>query len=148
MEKRTASDDPVKKPCIRLWSPILCKRSPVMRLSKNPTGSFINLLRKSEISEIFILVPRCSKIQPLIKSTVELLIDSINCATKTSHINLISAVPIPMSTTLWVRKGKINCITLPATRPAPNCIASFLCGLRYEYKNLNPLKSVESPTAS
>ena len=68
-ENKTLNDEPVRKDSIRLWSFIRCRISPVFLLSKNETGSFISLMRKSVRMEIFILVLICNNIQPRTNST-------------------------------------------------------------------------------
>lgn len=62
---------------------ILCIMSPVILVSKKLIGSFISLIKKSEIMEILILVERCNKIQLRIISMPILPRNSITCANRT-----------------------------------------------------------------
>ena len=51
-EKITFSVEEVRKVSMRSWSPMRCRMSPVMRVSKKRMGSFINLTRKSAMMEM------------------------------------------------------------------------------------------------
>ncbi|MNL17166.1 hypothetical protein D3C87_1382440 [compost metagenome] len=100
--------------------------SPVILVSKKLMGSFISLIRKSVRIEILILVVMCSRIQERIKSTLILPRNSMVWAIRMMYTKLRLRVLIPISTTDWVRKGRINCSKLPTPRPTNNCTMSFL----------------------
>lgn len=107
-ENRVLSEEPVKKDSIREWSPIRCIISPIILVSKNPIGNFINFIRKSDIREMLILALMCNKIQLRIKPTDIWLKNNINWAINTNVIKLKLFVPIPTSTTACVKNGNIN----------------------------------------
>jgi len=56
--------------------------SPVIRVSKNAMGRFINLIKKSETSEILMRVLKCNNIQLRITSMAVLPINNASCANR------------------------------------------------------------------
>ena len=119
----------------RRWSSMRCKRSPRSLVSKNFIGSFINLMKKSEISEILMRVEMCSRILERTKSIAVRLKRSINCANRMSHMKPISLPPIPVSTIDCVRKGNMSCNSEPRSKPNINCVKKFLYVLMYFQRN-------------
>ena len=114
----------------RRWSSMRCNRSPNSLVSKNFIGSFINLMKKSEISEILIRVDMCRSILERIKSIAVLLKRSIISANNTNPTKSMSFPPIPVSTMACVRKGKTSCRSEPSNRPSINCAKKRLYFLR------------------
>ena len=117
-----------------------CKRSPISLVSKNFIGSFINLIKKSEISEMLIRVEICKSILERMKSMAVRLNSNIICANNTSHTKPMSFPPIPVSTIAWVRKGKTSCKSEPSSNPKISCVKKFLYFLRYAHRNLVRLR--------
>ena len=56
VENSTFNEEVVRIRSILLWSLMRCKISPVIRVSKNAMGNRINLMKKSETKDMFILV--------------------------------------------------------------------------------------------
>lgn len=103
-----------------------CKRSPISLVSKNFIGSFINLMKKSDMSEILIRVEMCRSILERIKSMAVRLKRSIVSANSTNHTKPMSFPPIPVSTIACVKKGKISCRSEPSNKPSINCVKKRL----------------------
>ena len=99
----------VRKLFTRLWSLILCIKSPISFVSKNDIGSFRSLMKKSLTSEMLIRMEMRSKNHRRIKSIAVRLIVSINCPNRISQTNPMSWFLIPTSTMDWVRNGKTSC---------------------------------------
>lgn len=106
---------------MRLLSSIRCNRSPINFVSKNLIGNFINLIKKSERSEILIRVEICKSIFERMKSIAMRLKSNTISAIRISQTKLISLPPIPISTIAWVRNGKINCSREPRINPSISC---------------------------
>ncbi len=119
----------------RLWSSIRCKRSPISLVSKNFIGSFINLMKKSEMSEMLIRVEICRSIFERIKSIAVRLKSSIICAIRTSQIKLMSLPPIPVSTIACVKNGKTSCKSEPNNNPKISCVKKRLYFFKYLQRN-------------
>ena len=68
-ENRVLSVEEVRKASIRLWSPIRCMMSPIILVSKKAMGSFISLMRKSEMMEMLMRVLMWSRIHERMNST-------------------------------------------------------------------------------
>ena len=107
----------VRNDLIRLWSPIRCIISPMSFTSKNDMGSFISFMRKSEISDMLILLVICKLIQLRNRPLAVWLRLRISWATRTITTKDILLLPIPVSTSDWVRNGKMRLIMLAVTIP-------------------------------
>ncbi len=116
-ENKTSNDEVVSILSILLWSLIRCMISPVILTSKNDIGRFISLMKKSEISEIFILAERWRSIQLLMSSSPVFPTNKNNWAKRIKYTKWIFWFCIPISTMLCVRKGKISCSILLAKSP-------------------------------
>ncbi len=82
-ENSVFSDELVRSCSIRWWSLILCMISPVILVSKKLIGSFISLIKKSDMMEIFILADKWRRIQLRITSIPILPRNSMIWASKT-----------------------------------------------------------------
>ena len=138
-ENRVLTEEPVRKDSMRLWSPMRCMISPTIFVSKKRRGSFISLIRKSEISEMLIRVFTCSNIQLRINSTDNCDTDTTSCATNIRVMNERFPSRMPTSTNDCVRNGNTSCSNVPTIIPNSNCTNSFRYGNRYLAKNSNPL---------
>ena len=121
MEKVTFSVCCVRKLLTRLWSFILCMRSPIIFVSKNDIGNLSNLMKKSLTSEMFIRIEICNSNQRRIKSIAVRLKVSISCPRSINQIKPMSWFLMPTSTIDWVRKGRMSCSRLPTSRPRTIC---------------------------
>lgn len=108
------------------WSSMRCSRSPINFVSKNFIGSFISFMKKSDISEILILVEICKRIFERMKSIAVRLKSIIICANSTNHTNPMSFPPIPVSTIACVRKGNTSCNNEPSSSPSISCVKKRL----------------------
>lgn len=105
----------------RLWSLILCIKSPISFVSKKDIGSFSNLMKKSLNSEMLMRKEIWSNNHLRIKSIAVRLIVSISCPNNISQTKPMSCFLMPTSTIDWVRNGKTNCKRLPTTKPSTIC---------------------------
>ena len=125
-EKSVLMDDPVMKVSIRLWSPMRCMMSPTIFVSKKCSGSRISLAKKSEIKAMLMRELTCSRIQLRMKSTDSFATKITSWAISTRVIKLRLLFWIPVSTRLWVRKGRISCRMLAVSIPSTSCPTSRL----------------------
>ena len=111
----------VRKWFTRLWSFILCIKSPMSFVSKKDIGNFKSLMKKSLTKEMLIRRDICSNSHLRIKSIAVRLIVSINCPNRISQTNPMFWFLIPTSTIDWVRKGRTSCKRLTTINPNMTC---------------------------
>ena len=140
-ENSVLTDEPVRNDSMRLWSPMRCMMSPTIFVSKNRNGSFISLMRKSDMSDMLMRVFTCSKIQLRMNSTDSCDTDTTNCATSISVMNERLPSRMPTSTSDCVRKGNTNCSSVPTPIPNSSWMNSLRYGNRYLAKNSSPFPS-------
>ena len=99
---------PVRKFCTRLWSPILCSRSPISLVSKNAIGSLRSFIKKSLTREMLIRIDICKSSQRRMKSVAVLPITIMSSPRRISQIKPMSLCRMPKSTIACVRNGIIS----------------------------------------
>ena len=116
-ENSVATDEPVRKLSMRLWSPMRCMMSPIILVSKKRSGSFISFIRKSDMSDMLMRVFMWSNIQLRMNSTESWETETTSWAIRISVIKPRFPSRIPTSTNDCVRKGNISCKRLTANIP-------------------------------
>ena len=111
----------VRKLFTRVWSFILCIKSPMSFVSKKDIGNFNSLMKKSLTNEMLIRKEIWSNNHLRIKSITVRLMVSINCPNSISQTKPMSWFLIPTSTMDWVRNGKTSYKRLPTTKPKMIC---------------------------
>ena len=124
----------VKKVFTRLWSFILCIKSPMSFVSKKDIGNFNSLMKKSLTNDMLMRSDMWSNSHLRIKSIAVLLIVSINCPNSISQTNPMFWFLIPTSTMDWVRNGKTSCKRQPTNSPNNNIMYKYLYFNMYFHK--------------
>ena len=89
-------------------------------------GSRMSLARKSEMREMLTRVVMCSISQLRISSLAVWPRTSTTCATSITTMKLRSPVPMPVSITDWVRKGRMRLMMLPVSMASRSWTISCL----------------------
>ena len=95
--------------------------SPTIFESKKAMGSRMSLQRKSEMSEMLMRVVMCSMSHERMRLLAVCPTVSSTCATSSMTTNGRLPVPIPVSTTDCVMKGRIRLMTLAVSIASPSC---------------------------
>ncbi len=126
----------VRKVCILEWSLMRCNKSPINFVSKKDMGSFSNFIKKSLTKDILIRMDIWRSNHLRIKSVAVFPMTIISSPNRINQMKWISLCFIPISTTDWVKKGRISCKRQPNISPNKIWIKCFLYRVKYLNKNL------------